>query len=97
MNQATRALLANNRLRITAYNSLKNDTAWLLRENRPWPDMFLLFAEMPSIKSILMSAVAAQLVTQDQQWLVVVLNLVSNDKSEFFIFFFIISSTLNLY
>jgi len=79
MNQATRALLSNNRLRITAYNSLRNDTAYLLRENRPWPDMFLLFAEMASVQPILMAAVANQLVTQDQQWLVVVLNLVGSD------------------
>jgi hypothetical protein len=81
MQQATRALLASSRLRITAYSSLRNSTAWLLRENRPWPDMFLLFAETASIKEILKSAVSSQLVTQDQQWLVVVLNLLGTGNS----------------
>ncbi|XP_059489229.1 ionotropic receptor 25a-like [Neocloeon triangulifer] len=77
MQQGTRALLANSRLRITSYATLRNDTAWLLRENRPWPDMFLLFAEVASITNILTSAVNYGIVNQDQQWLVVVLNLVS--------------------
>jgi hypothetical protein len=77
MQQATRALLATSRLRIASYSSLRNATAWLLRENRPWPDMFLLFAETASIKEILKSAVYSQLVVQDQQWLIIVLNLVT--------------------
>jgi hypothetical protein len=81
MQQATRALLSTSRLRIATYSSLRNATAWLLRENRPWPDMFLLFAETASIKEILRSAVISQLVVQDQQWLIVVLNLLSSGTS----------------